>query len=149
MTFDFLPLLHFGTILLAKNISYEICCGQVLWLFIREGEKRGKLTMNSVFPRDGKRPLFLSVISGTPLLRVRVVANHCINKEPSYFFRYCDQVTGWCFVSRHVLEVSAFFNTFRLPVGPTLPHSLDARCSFWEAKRQLPEAAHTPIYCRG
>ena len=107
-----------------------LCPGRMV---VHKGRRESEetLTMNSVFPRDGKRPLFLSVIDGTPLLRVRVVANHCINKEPSYSFRYCDQVTGWCFVSRHVLEVSAFFNTFRLRVGPTLSHSLDARCSFW------------------
>jgi len=43
MTFYFLPLFQFGTIVLAKNISYEIYCGKVVWLFIRDGKEKREL----------------------------------------------------------------------------------------------------------
>lgn len=95
-----------------------------MWLFIRDGKKKEEtLIMKSVFPRESERPLFLSVIGRTPVLRVSVVANHCINKEPSYSFRYCDQVTDWCsFPSRHLKVLPFSATSGRLLDPPSLIH---------------------------
>jgi hypothetical protein len=121
MTFYFLQLFHFGTILLAKIISYYILRSGHMVAHKRRREKDKTLTMNSVFSQDGKSLLFLSITGRTPVLRVSVVTNHCVNIEPSYSLRYCDQVTCWGFVSRQCLRFLSFSTTSGRLLGPPSP----------------------------